>query len=415
MTAGTCANRYDDGVHFYGLSSQPGAVCQMSCPDNLAPCLPLPPAELLLPLSSASASLTSLLEELPSLLSATKKVDTSLGAGLEACAQLLEGTGGRLIVFQHTLPALPPLELSPRDDTRHYGTEKERHLLEPADERWEAFAKRLCAAQICVSSFHFALGTYVDMASQARRPDDFPSPEPCLGPSARPDHGLGPMPSEPSQAMLARATGGQVYLYPNCVPEKADVWGTRLQAELSRNLSRNFGYEGVMRFRCSKGLCVDEYLMGYPKPGENDVDVPGIDADSAFAVTMRHDEKLAENAQACVQCALLYTTSAGERRIRVLTYALTTTTLMTSLYRYADLDALLNVMMRKAIRETSRRNMHHVREGVVNSCVDMLCTYRKHCASSTAPGQLILPESLKLLPLYTLSLNKTGLLRAGDP
>ena len=43
----------------------------------------------------------------------------------------------------------------------------------------------------------------------------------------------------------------------------------------------------------------------------------------------------------------------------------------------------------------------------------MLFTYRKMCASNTAAGQLILPESLKLLPLYVLSLTKSGLLRAG--
>lgn len=30
----------------------------------------------------------------------------------------------------------------------------------------------------------------------------------------------------------------------------------------------------------------------------------------------------------------------------------------------------------------------------------MLATYRKHCANPSMPGQLILPECLKLLPLY---------------
>ena len=29
----------------------------------------------------------------------------------------------------------------------------------------------------------------------------------------------------------------------------------RLEVELGRNLRRTFGYEGVMRVRCSKGLC----------------------------------------------------------------------------------------------------------------------------------------------------------------
>merc|ERR1711998_199244 len=41
----------------------------------------------------------------------------------------------------------------------------------------------------------------------------------------------------------------------------------------------------------------------------------------------------------------------------------------------------------------------------------MGCVYRKSCATSSSLAQLILPESLKLLPLYTLGLLKTTLLR----
>jgi len=131
-------------------------------------------------------------------------------------------------------------------------------------------------------------------------------------------------------------------------------------------------------------------------------------------VTLKHEDKVEDNAPLYVQCALLYTTSNGERRVRVLTLGLLSTSAMASLYRYADLDALVNVMMRQAIMLSSKQNMHQVRESVVNSTVKMLYTYRKMCASSsTAAGQLILPESLKLLPLYALSLTKNGILRAG--
>lgn len=32
--------------------------------------------------------------------------------------------------------------------------------------------------------------------------------------------------------------------------------------------------------------------MGTSRPGELDVDIPGMDADSAFAVTFKHDDKV---------------------------------------------------------------------------------------------------------------------------
>lgn len=36
----------------------------------------------------------------------------------------------------------------------------------------------------------------------------------------------------------------------------------------------------------------------------------------------------------------------------------------------------------------------------------MLACYRKNCAQATTAGQLILPETLKLLPVYVASLIK---------
>jgi protein transport protein SEC24 len=171
-----------------------------------------------------------------------------------------------------------------------------------------------------------------------------------------------------------------------------------------------------MRFRCSKGLRVDEYLMGSAKPGDLDVGVAGIDADSAFGVTFKYDDKLDEAQLACVQCALLYTTAFGERRIRVLTLGVkvaSSSSGVASLYRYADLDALTNILMRQVALATAKQTLHQVREAVVSATVSILYTYRKMCASTTSAGQLILPESLKLLPLYVLSLTKHALLRAG--
>lgn len=39
---------------------------------------------------------------------------------------------------------------------------------------------------------------------------------------------------------------------------------------------------------------------------------------------------------------------------------------------------------------------------MTNLCVNVLLSYRKYCATVSSSGQLILPEALKLLPLYTI-------------
>ena len=41
-----------------------------------------------------------------------------------------------------------------------------------------------------------------------------------------------------------------------------------------------------------------------------------MDPDKAFAVQIQHDESVVSTTKAYVQCALLYTSSLGERRIR---------------------------------------------------------------------------------------------------
>lgn len=41
-----------------------------------------------------------------------------------------------------------------------------------------------------------------------------------------------------------------------------------------------------------------------------------------------------------------------------------------------------------------------VREAVTLRAATMLASYRKNCATASSSGQLILPECMKLLPLY---------------
>ena len=113
-------------------------------------------------------------------------------------------------------------------------------------------AKKLCASHVSVSSFHFSTGNYVDLASQS---------------------------------ILPRHTGGQLYLYANCVPEQRDEWCAKLQAELARNLMRSYGYEGVMRVRCSKGAPPRRPSVAPPHSSTHPLPVPSSSQGSASTST----------------------------------------------------------------------------------------------------------------------------------
>lgn len=55
-----------------------------------------------------------------------------------------------------------------------------------------------------------------------------------------------------------------------------------------------------------------------------------------------------------------------------------------------------------------------LRTNMNNLTVGILASYRKHCASSkTASGELVLPESLKLLPVYANSMARSPAFRRG--
>lgn len=58
-----------------------------------------------------------------------------------------------------------------------------------------------------------------------------------------------------------------------------------------------------------------------------------------------------------------------------------------------------------AANEIPSKALPLVKEQAINNCVSTLYSYRKFCATVTSTGQLILPEALKLLPLYTLGIS----------
>ncbi len=90
--------------------------------------------------------------------------------------------------------------------------------------------------------------------------------------------------------------------------------------------------------------------------------------------------------------------------------------MVTNVFRHADLDATCAIWQRTATKKIQDRhvmlqNAHAVKETLVEDCVNVLYNYRKFCATNSSSGQLILPESLKLLPLYTLATVKSRALR----
>jgi protein transport protein SEC24 len=62
----------------------------------------------------------------------------------------------------------------------------------------------------------------------------------------------------------------------------------------------------------------------------------------------------------------------------------------------------------------STKSLRDIRKHLIEKANRTLLMYRKHCAPAVPAGQLILPESFKMLPLYTLCMTKSKALKGGN-
>ena len=116
------------------------------------------------------------------------------------------------------------------------------------------------------------------------------------------------------------------------------------------------------------------------------------------------------------QSVLLYTSPFGQRKLRVSTLALPTSDRPQDVFRCADFGCISALLTREAVVTAMKYGIKKARMEVFDSCLNILSMYRKHTsAKNSSLGQLVLPEALQLLPLYCMSIKKSGLLRPALP
>ncbi|XP_051147877.1 protein transport protein Sec24-like CEF [Andrographis paniculata] len=369
---------FDSTIHFYNLKRALQQPLMLIVPDVQDVYTPLE-SDVIVQLAECREHLEMLLENIPTMFQNNRIGDSAFGAAIKASFLAMKSTGGKLLVFQSVLPSIGIGSLSARDAEGRSSIsagEKEAHkLLQPVDKTLKAMAIEFAEYQVCVDLF-LTTQTYVDVASLS---------------------------------VVPRMTGGQVYYY---YPFSALSDPAKLYNDLRWNVTRPQGFEAVMRVRCSQGIQVQEYYGNFCRRIPTDVDLPAIDCDKTLMVSLKHDDKLREGSECSFQCALLYTTVYGQRRIRVSTLSLPSTNMLSNLFRSADLDTQFACILKQTAIEIPLAPLAQVREQATNVCISILYSYRKFCATAaTSSGQLILPEALKLLPLYTLALLKCNGLR----
>ena len=209
---------------------------------------------------------------------------------------------------------------------------------------------------------------------------------------------------------LCHLTNGIQSVYFNYSPQNDAL---RLEVSLERSLLQLAGFGAILRMRCSPGVKIKSYSGHYLNQDPQDMDLAAVHSGSNFFVEFQHEGKIDHKGYTYFQSAMLFTTREGKRRVRVHTLRLPVCNTYSSLFRNGDLEANLSGVIHRVLRDAVNKGPKFAREEVNKRLIDMLVAYRKYCSSGTHSGQLLLPEQLKLLPLFTLCLCKGNALVVG--
>mmetsp|Transcript_148803 Transcript_148803/g.477954 ORF Transcript_148803/g.477954 Transcript_148803/m.477954 type:complete len:1081 (+) Transcript_148803:146-3388(+) len=375
---------FDHALHFYSFypgleSSRWVTMCDID--DPFVPCSP---SALCIDALDEGfrAQVEGLFGDLTDLFEETTSEQACGGAALKAATELVgAGGGGHVIMFHASLPNTGIGALKARDDLRLAREGDGQALFTPQQAPFfEAIAADCLQRGVAVSAFACPpVGVYIDIASLS---------------------------------VVPRRTGGDLFYYPGYDPT-AD--GERLHYDVSRTVAQNAVYSCVFKLRCSKGLTVETMLATWEPEviDPSTFHISRMSVDSTVDFVLSHSERIEWQKHVYLQVACLHTDRRGRRLIRVHTLQLPVTSSLSNVFRYTEIDAVTNVLIKQAAVAALAGN-GNFKEKMTKSCVDMLHAYRVNCASMTSAGQLILPESLKLLPLYVGAIRKMPAFRSGS-
>ncbi|OAD76143.1 hypothetical protein PHYBLDRAFT_123428 [Phycomyces blakesleeanus NRRL 1555(-)] len=370
---------FDSSVCFYNIKASRAELEQaqmMVVSDVNDIFLPLSEGFLVDPVASKRV-IEDLLRLLPSIHTNNRATVATMGSAVQGSLLALKETGGKVHIFQSLLPTLGPGALKGREDQKLYGTDKEKQLFLPQNPFYTTIGKECVQSGVCVDLWLFPQNTIMDLST------------------------LGVLPA---------LTGGDTHFYPNFDSSQHGA----LVHSLERSLKREQGYNAALRVRCSNGISIEDQYGNFDMQNATDIELAGIDADSSIGFSLKYDARLKDTEELYFQCALLYTTTSGLRRVRVHTLCLPVTGSMHSIFKHADVEVSLSLISKKIISQATKRSLNEINLDLDVQCVKILTAYRKYCAASSSPGQLVLPDSFKVLPIYTLCLKKSALLRR-DP
>ncbi|CAO4374177.1 unnamed protein product [Caenorhabditis nigoni] len=364
--AQVCFIAVDQCLHFFSFSSNkryPNEMIVDDIDDAFVPSV----TSLLVPMKKFKDTIRQFIKQLPEFYSQISPTSNGncLGSALKLAQSMIQEIGGRISIFQVSLPNLGLGALKSREESTEGGQN-----LGPATDFYKALSLECTGFQICLDLFMFNT-QYADLATLSE---------------------------------VAKFSTGCVYHFPNYNSRNDVHQVKRFERTLTRYLTRKLGFEAVLRIRTSRGLALTGFYGNFFVRSPDLLALANVNPDSALAAQVTIEEKLPQ--YVCFQSALLYTSSKGDRRIRVHTMCLPTTGDLLQLYNNFDLKATVSYLAKIGVERSMTGNaLADSREALVNAVIDSVGAYQK--AVSRGSGMLV-PRSghLRLFPSYVLAMLK---------
>uniref|UniRef100_A0A7E4VFY4 Protein transport protein Sec24C n=1 Tax=Panagrellus redivivus TaxID=6233 RepID=A0A7E4VFY4_PANRE len=358
----------DSSLHYFQFNDGESSPRHLIVSDVDEPFLPADNG-LFVKLKQFREPIRSFIQSLPDIFEGDNRPTSNcVGTAVQSVFDLINEIGGRVSVFQASLPDIGAGALKARDPN-----DRRPQSFGPSTDYYKRLALESTGKQISYDLF--VLGhKSIDLATLAE---------------------------------MCKVSGGAVYHFPNYHSLHNIPQTKRFEKQLNRYLTRKIGFEAVLRIRCSRGLSLHSFYGNFFVRSTDLLALPTVSPDAALGAQIQVDENLSGQQTVCFQAALLYTSSKGDRRIRVHTMCLPVCSEFGTLFEQFDVHASVSLLSKMASdRAMSGGDLADCREGIVNAAVDALGSYNRSVGLRDNVIYAPFNGQLKFFVVYVLGLLK---------
>ena len=214
-----------------------------------------------------------------------------------------------------------------------------------------------------------------------------------------------------TMAIVSNLSGGHVEYYNYSMdPIAVNAMYEKMHFDLTRILTRPNYYDCRFMLRFSVGIDCVEILGPFNKKLGEAFQLGGCDPDYCYYYNMRINETFKSGQKVDIQLVALYNDNYSNSYLRIFNTSLEMTGEVGKIFNNAEVNACAKAMIYKEISLMFRTDLSNVKKNLEDKIINSFKFYRVKEKSDTSNNQLILPISIRYLPLYIDSFLKTGIL-----